>query len=74
MSSYLFVLCIEHLILDGIHNGSWKPISICRGRLILSHLMFADDNVLFVDASLEQMQVIKKCLDAFCSWFGQGEL
>lgn len=33
--------------------------------------MFADNIILFAEVYLEQMQVIKQCLDAFCFWYGQ---
>lgn len=74
LSSYLFVLCIEqlrHMILDSIHEGNWKPITICRGGPSLLHLMFTDNVVLFAEASLEQIKIIKHCLDSFCDWSGQ---
>lgn len=62
LSPYLFVFCIErlcHMILDNILKGLWKPVSISGGEHHLSHLMFADDVVLFAEASLDQIQVAK---------------
>ena len=32
---------------------------------------FANDIVLFAEASVVQMSIIKKCLDKFCLWSGQ---
>ena len=37
-----------------------------RGGTQVSHLMFADDVVLFGEASKEQAQVINDCLSEFC--------
>lgn len=69
ISSYLFVFCIERLsrlINVAAEQGIWKPICLARGGPKLSHLMFAYDLVLFSDATLEQAQVIKLCLNLFC--------
>ena len=51
--------------------GRWKAFPITRGGTRLSHLMFADDVVLFGEASREQAQLIRDCLDEFCSASGQ---
>jgi len=51
--------------------GKWQPISITRGGTPLSHLMFADDVVLFGEATREQAQHIKECLKEFCDASGQ---
>lgn len=69
ISPYLFVFCIERLsrlINVAAEQGIWKPICLARGGPKLSHLMFAYDLVLFSDATLEQAQVIKLCLNLFC--------
>lgn len=50
--------------LSAIKDGLWKPISI--GGVELSHLLFADDLVLFAEASPTQAMVIKHCLENFC--------
>ncbi|XVE49681.1 hypothetical protein DITRI_Ditri01bG0100700 [Diplodiscus trichospermus] len=74
LSPYLFVLCIEklnHMIMDCIDAGEWKPIKVARNGPSLSHLFFAYDIVLFAVASLDQIKVIKQCLDGICSWSGQ---
>lgn len=42
-----------------------------RGDTRVSHLMFADDVVLFGEASRDQAQVVKECLAEFCAWSGQ---
>jgi len=74
LSSYLFVACMERLSqLIEAHclAGKWKAISIPKGGTHLSHLMFADDVVLFGEASREQAQIIKACLQEFCEASGQ---
>jgi len=50
--------------------GRWKAIPETRGGTQISHLMFADDVVLFGEASIEQAQVIENCLTEFCAWSG----
>lgn len=72
LSSYLFVLCMEclsHIIQDAIDDGSWSPIVL--GGVSLSHLFFADDLILFAEASVSQALVIKNCLDHFCNLSGE---
>lgn len=72
LSPYLFVFCMEylsHLIQDEVNCGNWKPITV--GGVKLSHLFFADDLILFAEASSDQALVIKRCLDKFCSDSGE---
>jgi len=74
LSPYLFVSCMERLsqLIDSYSNlGKWKAISLTRGGTRLSHLMFADDVVLFGDASREQAYHIQACLQEFCEASGQ---
>ena len=49
----------------------WEPITLNREGPRLSHLLFANDLVLFGKASLEQVKVIKGILDIFCKSSGQ---
>ncbi|XP_019189019.1 PREDICTED: uncharacterized protein LOC109183394 [Ipomoea nil] len=55
ISPYLFVLCIErlcHIITEAVTQGRWKGIKVSRnGPSSISHLFFADDMVLFAEAS-----------------------
>ncbi|XP_039013267.1 uncharacterized protein LOC120142853 [Hibiscus syriacus] len=60
-SPYLFILCMERLanaIQAKVDAGRWKPIQLGRGGPRLSHLFFADDLVLFAEATMEQLQQI----------------
>lgn len=55
ISPYIFVLCMDklsHLILEAIEEGSWSPIRAGRSGPLISHLMFADDLLLFGKASI----------------------
>lgn len=49
LSPYLFVLCMErlcHLIDYEIATKAWKPISLSQGGPKLSHICFADDDII----------------------------
>lgn len=68
LSPYLFVLCIKklsHLIAEEVSKNNWKPIKLGRRCPPISHLFFADDLVLFAEASIEQMNVIMSCSTRF---------
>lgn len=72
LSPYLFVICMElltHIIETEVENGSWRPISV--GGVQLSHIFFADDLILFAEASTDQGEIVKRCLDKFCSVSGE---
>ncbi|KAM5573208.1 hypothetical protein ABKV19_012976, partial [Rosa sericea] len=74
LSPYLFVLCMEklsHLINFQVEQGTWKPVKISRNGLAVSHLFFADDLILFAEASLSQADVMRYCIDCFCLNSGQ---
>ena len=54
LSTYIFVLCIERLshgIYHSIQQDHWKPIRLSRLGTPLSHLFFADDLLLFAEAT-----------------------
>ncbi|KAL4379818.1 hypothetical protein GQ457_02G032950 [Hibiscus cannabinus] len=68
MSPYIFVLCMERLsqaIKVEIAQGRWVEIKLSRHGPGLSHLLFADDIILFAKASDRQMHVMKAVLDRF---------
>ncbi|KAL4346847.1 hypothetical protein GQ457_17G009160 [Hibiscus cannabinus] len=56
LSPYLFVLCMErlsHAIGRKIDVRQWRGIRLSRSGPMISHLFFADDLVLFAEASSE---------------------
>src|ERR1044072_6652990 len=70
ISPYIFVLCLERLsqlITAAVEMGHWKPIKLRRVSLELSHLSFADNFILFAEASMDQVEVIHTCLNMFAS-------
>lgn len=60
-----------HLIDEAVEDKRWKPIRLSRGGPELSHICFADDLILFAEASVTQIRVIRKALEAFCKASGQ---
>ncbi|GLT28349.1 hypothetical protein SLA2020_032890 [Shorea laevis] len=68
LSPYLFIMAMEklsHKIQSRVQSKLWKPFKISRGALALSHLFFADDLMLFCEASQEQVEVVMDCLTKF---------
>ncbi|KAL6141498.1 hypothetical protein ACLB2K_059786 [Fragaria x ananassa] len=75
LSPYLFVLCMEklsHSIQTVVEMGHWKPIQSSQSGPHISHLFFADDLILFSEASSTQAIVMKEVMNLFCSLSGQS--
>ncbi|CAL0325278.1 unnamed protein product [Lupinus luteus] len=73
MSSYLFVLCMEKLALlisQKVDSGIWHPIKLSRGGPSISHLLFADDVLLFCKATNSQVRFVSSTLNDFCKASG----
>lgn len=69
LSPYIFVLCIErlsHLIKIKEQELAWKTFKIGRDGPYISHLLFADDMLLFIEASTAQIQCAQNYLELFC--------
>lgn len=69
VTPYLFVLCLKHLyhlIKNAIALKEWKPIQLSCGGPLLSHICFADDLILFAEASVCQIRVMRRVLEKFC--------
>ncbi|CAL9024262.1 unnamed protein product [Prunus brigantina] len=73
LSPYLFVLCMEkfsHIIAARVLKKKWKAVRAARSGPLISPLFFADDLILFGEASAQQAMVMKNSLEEFCelSW------
>lgn len=60
-----------HLIEESIGRKDWKPIKLSQNGPKLSHVCFADDLILFAEASVSQIRVIRGVLERFCIASGQ---
>ena len=68
LSPYLFLLVadgLSRLIQHEVEAGKLKDLKICRNAPGMSHLLFADDCLLFFQGSPQQAEVIKDILDRY---------
>ena len=68
LSPYLFILCMEKLsiaINNVVLQVNWEPIHITNPGPKLSHLLFADDVLLFSKAKNSQLRFISDLFDRF---------
>ena len=49
----------------------WLPVKASQGGLTFSHLLFADDVVLFAKVDYANCAAIREILDVFCGVSGQ---
>lgn len=59
--AYIYILYLERLadlIGKKVEQGRWKPMQLVRKGPKLSQMSFADDLVLFTEASIEQIDVV----------------
>lgn len=71
---YLFVLCLDklsHLITCSVDIGDWKTIKTGKQGHAMSHLMFADDLLLFGEVTTRQMKCMTRILNKFCNMSGE---
>ena len=65
LSPYLFLLCAEgfsSLLAKAEEDRQIHGVSICKRAPNLSHLLFADDSLLFCRATQEEVQTITEVL------------
>ncbi|CAJ2645411.1 unnamed protein product [Trifolium pratense] len=62
---------LSHLIMHSVDVGEWRGIKAGRSGPMVSHLMFADDLLLFGEASEKQMRCVMNILNKFCLMSGQ---
>ncbi|XP_031099874.1 uncharacterized protein LOC116004082 [Ipomoea triloba] len=75
LSPYLFIICAEGLSLllqQAESRGSFHGCRVARGAPSVSHLLFADDSLLFFKANAQEAGVIKQCLNKYEAMSGQA--
>lgn len=50
--------------------GKWNPVRLSCNGTPLTHLFFADDLLLFAEASCEQAKILNSVLDTCCGSSG----
>ncbi|KAL5781686.1 hypothetical protein ACOSP7_006715 [Xanthoceras sorbifolium] len=74
LSPYLFLLCAETLstlIKGNESNGQSLGMRCCRRSPLVSHLFFADDNIVFCRASVQNCEKLKQILNVYEKASGQ---
>ena len=74
LSHFLFLLCTEglnRLLNKSAHQGYIKGYSLCWNSPHLTHLLFADDSLLFYKATIEECQWVLDILDVYGRCLGQ---
>lgn len=72
LSLYLFIDFLGQLIEEKCSNKLWNPIKASQSGLAFSHLMFADDLVLFARVDHHNCSTIRDVLDEFYEISGQA--
>ena len=74
LSPYLFILCQEvlsRLIERSFASGAIHGVKMNTNGPAFTHVMYADDLMLFAKATTYEVQVLDECLEKYCEWFGQ---
>ncbi|KAL9681679.1 hypothetical protein QQ045_013466 [Rhodiola kirilowii] len=74
ISPYLFLICAEwltHAIDKAQRLGYIEGISICKNAPVVTHLMFADDCLIFLKAKTEAVVHVRKLLNDYELLAGQ---
>lgn len=68
LSPYLFLFVADGLstiLSSAVRTGDLVPLKVCRQAPGISHLLFADDSLLFFKANVEQATVVKEALNLY---------
>ena len=74
LSPFLFLFVadgLSTLLQKKVQDRSLQDLKVCRGTPGISHLLIADDTLLFFKANVEQASVVKQALDLFAGCTGQ---
>ena len=74
LSPYIFIVCMEVLVFfiqDKCNAKLWDLVKTSKGGLVVSHLFFADELVLFAKTNMKNCLCMMDALEGFCGVFGQ---
>ena len=74
LSPYLFLICAEGLstlIKKSVENGVLHGVAACKRGPSISHLFFADDNLIFCKASMEECKSLQRIIGIYEKASGQ---
>jgi hypothetical protein len=75
LSPYLFILCAEvlsRLILREEQKANLQGIKVARSAPAITHMLFADDLMLFSSTKTKEVECLAECVSKYCSWSGQA--
>ena len=73
LSSYLYIFCqniLSRFLIEAEHKQDFQGIKISRGSPPLSHLLFADDSLVFFRTNVHSCRKLKDILKEFCDLSG----
>ncbi|PKU83905.1 Putative ribonuclease H protein [Dendrobium catenatum] len=71
LSPYLFILCSELLSKSFKQRGVQLGVQVARNTVSISHLLYADDILVFAEANRSNAHRIMNLLGDYCCWTGQ---
>lgn len=74
LSPFLFLFVADGLSLlleEQVNQGAISPVKVCRQAPGISHLLFADDTLLFFKENADQATKVKEVLNRYASGTGQ---
>ncbi|KAI0502664.1 hypothetical protein KFK09_017620 [Dendrobium nobile] len=72
LSPFLFILCSQ-LLSNAFHSrGADVGIRISSNSQKISHILFANDILLFMEAKVSSMKKVREIVEGYCKWTGQN--
>lgn len=74
LSPFLFLFVVDALsalVHKSVEKEGFKGVAICRRAPTITHLLFADDSLLYFEASQHHAMLVKGLLNTYSSSTGQ---
>ncbi|XP_020677838.1 uncharacterized protein LOC110096301 [Dendrobium catenatum] len=71
LSPYIFILCSQLLSNSLVQRGQKLGIKISPRGPMITHLIYADDVLVFSHASVDLANALKTIVEVFCKWTGK---